>query len=157
MDNMSHCRKMLAAFLLVVIVFSISVQISKATVATFTVKGGQEVTKPLNLAVEDHVVIKLTVVGSSDSSLYFSLACPNGTLENFGKVGYTTYSFVCADAGDYTLRFSNTESSEDKLVTLDYEVEHYILGIPQMLFLTLIIVGVCVAAVAVFILMGKPR
>lgn len=53
--------------------------------------------------------------------------------------------------------FPTFGSSEDKLVSLDYEVQHYIFGMPQMLFLTIIIVLVCVAAVAVFILMGKPR
>lgn len=55
------------------------------------------------------------------------------------------------------MHFSNSASSEDRLVSLDYEVQHYILGMPQMLFLTAVIVVVCVAAVAVFILMGKPR
>jgi len=47
--------------------------------------------------------------------------------------------------------------SEDKLVTLDYEIQHYIFGIPQMLFLTIIIVLISVAAVATFILMEKPH
>jgi hypothetical protein len=64
---------------------------------------------------------------------------------------------VCTDSGDYTLHFSNIESSTDKLITLDYEVEHYIFGIPQMLFLVLIIAAVCATAIAVFILMGKSR
>ncbi len=47
--------------------------------------------------------------------------------------------------------------SENKLVTSDYEIQHYIFGIPQMLFLTTIIVLVSVTAVATFILMGKPH
>jgi len=63
----------------------------------------------------------------------------------------------CDEAGEYVLHFSNTDASEDKLVTLNYEIQHYIFGIPQMLFLTIIIVLVCVGAVATFILMGKTR
>lgn len=55
------------------------------------------------------------------------------------------------------MHFSNTDSLEDKLVTLDYEIEHYIFGMPQMLFLAIIIVLVCIAAVAAFILMGKQH
>jgi len=123
----------------------------------FTVQGGKEETKTINLAVEDRVLIRFTVVGQSDSSLHFYITYPNGTEKDFGKIGDFHDSFVCDTEGECVLHFSNIGSTEDKLVTLNYEVQHYIFGIPQMLFLTIIIVVVCVAAVAVFILMGKPR
>jgi len=45
----------------------------------------------------------------------------------------------------------------DKLVTLDYEVEHYIFCIPQMVFLTIIIAIICIIAVATFILQSKTH
>jgi len=124
-----------------------------------TVHGGEEVTKPLTLAFEDRVAIKFTVVGGpSSNTLDFRLTYPNGTVKvAFDNVGDISYGFVCDEEGEYAMHFSNVGSSEDKLVSLDYEVQHYIFGMPQMLFLTIIIVVVCVAAVAVFILMGKPR
>ena len=150
-------KKPLILFLFTVIVFLIIVQFAEATTMNFTVQGGKEETKSISLAVEDRVLIRFTVVGSSDSSLHFYITYPNGTEKEFGKVGYFHYSFVCETEGEYVLHFSNTDSTEDKLVALDYEVQHYIFGIPQMLFLTIIIVVVCVAAVAAFILMGKPR
>jgi len=137
--------------------FSIFVQLAEATSMTFTVHGGEEETKSLSLAVEDRVLIKFTVLATSDKSVNFSITYPNGTSKEFGKVGDFHYSFVCDAEGEYDLHFSNADSTEDKLVTLNYEIEHYIFGIPQMLFLVIIIVVVCVAAVAVFILMGKPR
>jgi hypothetical protein len=121
------------------------------------VHAGEEETRTINLAVEDRVLIKFTIVGSSDNTLYFSITFTNGTVKEFGKVSYFHYPFVCDTEGECALHFSNADSAEDKLVTLDYEVEHYIFGVPQMLFLTIIIVVVCVAAVATFILMGKPR
>ena len=65
--------------------------------------------------------------------------------------------FITLTPAHLPLHFSNTFSSESKLVTLDYELEHYILGMPQMLFLALVVVAICVAALAVFILMGRPR
>ncbi len=40
-------------------------------------------------------------------------------------------------------------------MTLDYEIDHYIFGIPQMLFMTIIIAVVCVVGVAVFIMLSK--
>jgi hypothetical protein len=123
----------------------------------FTVYGGDEVTKSLSLAVDDHVLIRFTVAGASESSINFYMTYPNGTEINFGNVSNFNYSFVCDAEGEYALHFSNVGSSEDKLVTLDYEISHYIFGIPQMLFLAMIIVIVCVIAVAVFIFMGKPH
>jgi hypothetical protein len=147
----------LVSFLFLALTFSILVQAAEATAIDFTVHGGEEVTKSLSLAVEDHVLIRFTVVGASESSIHFYLIYPNGTEKDFGNVGDFNYSFVCDADGGYALHFSNAGSSEDRLVTLDYEIDHYILGIPQMLFLAMIIAIVCVAAVAVFIFMGKPH
>jgi len=150
-------RKLLISFLFIAMAFSIFVQLAEATSMTITVHGGEEETKSLSLAVEDRVLIRFVVVGQSESSVHFFITYPNGTEKDFGKKGDFHESFICDIEGECILRFSNIESTEDKLVTLNYEVEHYIFGIPQMLFLAIIIAVVCVAAVAVFILMGKPR
>jgi hypothetical protein len=40
-------------------------------------------------------------------------------------------------------------------VALNYEIDHYIFGIPQMLFMALIIVLACVGGVAAFVLLGR--
>jgi hypothetical protein len=154
---MIKSRKLLIRFLFIAIAFLIIVKFAEATSMNVTVQGGKEETKSISLAVEDRVLIRFTVVGPSDSSLHFYITYPNGTEEDFGKRGDFHDSFVCDTEGECVLHFSNIDSTEDKLVTLDYEVQHYIFGIPQMLFLTIIIVVVCVAAVAVFILMGKPH
>lgn len=134
----------------------IALPAAEATTTNFTVPSGEEVTRSMNLAVEDHVLIRFTVVGVPDNSVNFFMVYPNGTAKNFGSVGDFHYSFICDAEGEYILHFSNPSSGE-KLVALDYEVEHYIFGIPQMLFLVMIIAVICVVAVAVFILMGKSR
>lgn len=149
-------KKSLAAFLLSIIILVFILQSVSATATNFTVHGSEEVVKKVNLAVEDHVLIRFTVVGA-DNALNFSIVYPNGTVQNFGVVGDFSYSFVCDVDGECVLRFSNSYSAEDKFVALDYEVEHYIFGVPQMLFLVMVIAVVCVVAVAVFVLMGKPR
>jgi len=94
---------------------------------------------------------------SPENAIHLYLACPNGTEKDFGNVGDFHYTFICDVEGDYILRFSNIGSFVDKLVTLDYEVEHYIFGIPQMLFLTIIIAIICIIAVAIFILLSKTH
>jgi hypothetical protein len=88
--------------------------------------------------------------------LNFYITDPYGNLfESFGNVGSVDYSFVCAHGGNYILHFSNAGSGEDEIVSLDYEVGHYVFGMPQMLFLTLIVLAICMVAVAVFILTSK--
>jgi len=154
---MIRVRVVLVNFLFVVMVFMSIAKSARALAMNFTVHSGEEETRTINLAVDDHVLVRFTVVGQSDSSLWFYIVYPNGTAKEFGKVGYLHYSFVCDLKGDYVLRFSNVDSSEDKLVTFECEIEHYIFGIPQMLFLTIIIVLVCIIAVAVFIFMGKTH
>jgi hypothetical protein len=143
-------------FLFIVIVFSILIPPAKATTMNFTVPKGEEITKSITLAVEDHVSIKFTVVGQTRSTLDFCITDPHGNVKaEYNKTGHVDYCFVCDEAGEYGLHFTNTDRSEDKLVTLNCEIQHYIFGIPQMLFLTIIIVLVCVGAVATFVLMGK--
>jgi hypothetical protein len=155
---MFQFKKLLVHILFFTVAFFVILESVEAAAVSFTVEGGGEETKTLNLAVEDRVLISFTVIGTSgDSSLRFSLVYPNGTVRDFGMQSDFRYSFVCDLDGEYLLHFSNVDSSVDKLVTLECEVEHYIFGIPQMLFLTIIIALVCVVAVAVFVLMGKPR
>jgi len=151
---MIRLKKEPIRFLFIVMVFAILVQYADATAMSFEVPRGEETTKPINLVVEDRVLVKFTVVGTLD----FYITDPSGDVRiEYSRVDTVSYSFVCDEAGEYVLHFSNTDTSEDKFVTLNYEIEHYIFGIPQNLFLTLIIVLVCMGAVATFILMGKPR
>ena len=155
---MARSRKTLVPFLLIITILGILVQYASATATQFTVHGGQEYTVTVNLATEDHVLIKFNVVGQTENTVDFSLADPHGNVTaEFIRKGDVSYTFVCGEGGDYVMHFSNVFSSEDKLITLEYEIEHYFFGMPQMLFMVLVVVVICVAAVAVFILMGKPR
>jgi hypothetical protein len=82
---------------------------------------------------------------------------PNATVKDFGDIGTFSDSFTCDAEGDYTLHFVNNDLTEDKFVTLHYDVDHYIFGMPQMLFWALIIAVACVGGVAAFIgLSRKP-
>jgi hypothetical protein len=91
----------------------------------FNVPKGEEVTKCLSLAVDDYVLVKFTVVGYSRSMIDFYITDPDGDVKvEYNEVGCVNYLFVCDETGEYVLHFSNTDLSEDKLVTLNYEVEH---------------------------------
>jgi hypothetical protein len=151
-------KNKLVCLLLVTISLLIFVQVADAATMSFWVNKGQTETRSISLEVDDHVLIEFTVTGHGENALDFYLADPEGNMKvGYNSTGSVHYSFVCDRAGEYILHFSNTDSNENSFVTLNYEVEHYIFGIPQMLFLAIIVVLVCVGAVAVFILMGKPR
>jgi len=152
---MSSLRKSLACFLIILAVLIVFAGLAEATTTYFTVQSGKETTHQIKLFEEDRVLIKFTVVGQTAHILRFYLVFPNATERDFGEVGDFSYNFICKAEGEYTLRFANNDSTENKLVTLDYEVDHYILGMPQMLFLTLVIVLVCLIMVATYVLLGK--
>ena len=156
---MANLRKTNCASIVILVLTAFFVGIGEAATLSITLKQGEEVTQPISLVVEDRVLIQVKVLGatSSSSRIQFSMTCPNGTVQNFGEVVDFTIGFVCDLEGEYTLNFMNTDQNENMLVTLNYNIDHYIFGIPQTLFLVLLIGVVSVVGVAVFIgLSRKP-
>jgi len=133
----------------------------QAIVTTLTVKSGEEVTYAVKLVTDDRVLIQFSVVaefavGEASHTVHsWIVSSDNVTLRDFGKTGQASYSFVCEVEGQYTLHFVNNELTADKRVTLNYEIDHYIFGIPQMLFMVLIIALVSVVGVAAFVLLAR--
>jgi hypothetical protein len=153
---LARAKKHLTFSLLATTIVLFLVPTVRATAVSFTVRAGQEDTRSLSLAVDDHVLVRFTVTRQATSMLDFYITDPNGNImQNFGATGNMNYAFVCSQEGVYELHFSNVDSAEDKLVSLDYEVTHSIFGMQQNLFLALIVAVICVAAVAVSILLSK--
>jgi hypothetical protein len=153
---MANLRKTCCTSLIILVLTAFFVGIGEAATLSITLKQGEEVIQPISLVVEDRILIQVKVIGATSSFIQFSMTCPNGTVQNFGEVTSFTTGFVCDLEGEYTLNFTNTET-ENKLVTLNYNIDHFIFGIPQTLFLVLLIGVVSVVGVAVFIgLSRKP-
>jgi hypothetical protein len=152
---MASFRKSPAYFLIASAVLIVLTGLAEATTTNLTVQRDEETTHLINLAVEDRVAIRFTVVGATASTVHFSITFPNATIRDFGEVGEFSYSFICDAEGQYTLGFVNNDLTENKLVTLNYEVDHYIFGVPQMLFLTIIIMLACIGGVVAYVLLGK--
>jgi hypothetical protein len=154
---MLNLRKTCCTSIIILVLTAFFVGIGEAATLSITVKNGEEVIQPISLVVEDRILIQVKVIGTTSSGIQFSMACPNGTVQNFGEVVDFTTSFVCDLEGEYKLNFTNTYQTENKLVTLNYNIDHYIFGIPQTLFLVILIGVVSVVGVAVFIgLSRKP-
>jgi hypothetical protein len=152
---MVNLKRLPASILIFLALLAVFVGLGQAMITTLIVKGGEEVNYPINLVVEDRVLIQFNAIGEPASILQFSIIFPNGTAIDFGEVGKASYSFICDAEGEYTLHFVNNDQGIDKHLTLNYEIQHYVFGIPSMLFLALLIVLACVGGVFAFVILGR--
>jgi len=129
--------------------------VAQAATESINVQPGEEITRTINLVAGDRPSITFTVLGPAPSTIHFYMVLPNGTTSDHGEISQYTIAFFTDVKGECRLHFDNSNSSSAQLVTLNYEVEHDIFGIPQMFFL-LISITVLLAFVAVgYMLMGK--
>ena len=126
-----------------------------ASTESINVQPGKEITITRDLAAGDRSSITFTVTGPDPCTLHFYIIFSNGTTTDYGKTGRCTIEFFADAKGECQLHFDNTDSQNAQMVTLNYEVEHYIFGIPQMFFLLLAIAALLLVVVAGYIIMGK--
>jgi len=148
-------RRAHTCFLISILTVFLLAEIASATVTNFTVQNGKEVTYPIRLANDDRVLVQFSVIGQNKNSIHFSIAFPNGTVTDYGEIGDFHSSFICTFEGQILLNFTNQDLGDSKLVTMDYEIDHYMFGMPQMLFMTMLIAVICVGGVAVFIMLSR--
>jgi hypothetical protein len=125
-----------------------------ATTLSITVPAGEQVNQIIDLKVDDHVRIQFNVLGEDNSYISFSLVYPNSTEVNFSEVGVFSYNFISDTKGECKLFFVNNDLAENKLVTLNYEVESYLFGMPQTQFLLIFIAVICVMMIAFYSLLS---
>lgn len=130
---------------------------AQAYSGNFIVEAGGSFPKALDLNEGDRVSGRFVVV-SHESIINFSILDANqNPILSYKNVGSRSFQFTVLESGVYTLQFENLFSEEAKQVTLNYDVQHYILGFPQEYVLLFVVVGLALVAVAVFaILSPKP-
>jgi hypothetical protein len=146
----SHIFPFLISFIIVVSLIGFA----QATVTfSFWVEAGEDVSRMIDLAVDDQVLIKFSTVWAAETNtIGFSIVSPNGTITDFGEQGAFSFSFVCTEKGQYTLHFVNQDDAERKLVTLEVRIEHYVFGMTPLFWLVLIAVVSIVGAFGLVIL-----
>jgi hypothetical protein len=150
--------KLLTKVLLLAIAFSLTagyVWQAKAVTLSLNVPAGQEIIQRINLTAEDKIKVTFLVLGQTSNPLLFSIVYPNGTSTDFGDFDQQTISFSSYVKGVCELHFDNRNASDDKLVSLNYEVEHQFLGIPQPVFIIILITLILLAILAGYLIMGK--
>ena len=152
---MKNCKKAIIIILVGFISIAYLVNFSHAATLNIIVPAGEEVNHKIDIKIDDRVIMQFTVVGGENSLISFSLLLPNATEITFGDVGVFDYSFISDIEGEYVMNFINTDMNESKLVTLNYDVEHYLFGMPQMFFLAIVITGFCLLMLGAFVLLGQ--
>ena len=109
----------------------------------------------LDLLLEDRVLLQIRKLGGTYGNFSANLHFPDGSITNIGDGNTIDFNFICELEGEYTLRLENGDQDNEILVTLNIEIQSYVLGVPKMLFWTLIIVGICLIGIVFFVFLGK--
>jgi hypothetical protein len=126
-----------------------------ARTESINVKAGEEINRKMELEAGDRISITFTVSGPAPSALRFYMVLPNGTTSDYGEVSRCMIDFFTDVKGECQLHFDNSDSLDAQLVTLNYDVGHYVFGLPQLLFLLIAIVALLLFVIAGYIVMGK--
>jgi hypothetical protein len=127
----------------------------QAATESLNVQAGEDSVRKIDMSTEDHIRISFTVLSQSPSSFRFWIVFPNGTTGDYGESTNCNISFASDVQGECELHFDNTNSSSAQLITLNYEIEHYYFGIPEIPFLIIVIAVLLLCIAAGYIIMGK--
>jgi len=147
--------RQLCCLLLIFCLLVGSTGIVHAIAESLNVESGKEFVYKINLDSGDRVQFSFVTTGQASSKLCFSITFPNSTVANLGETDQFSTSFTSNAKGTCELHFDNTNSSEASLIALDYEVQHYILGMPEMIFVLVVIAVLLMVVVTGYIIMGK--
>lgn len=127
----------------------------KAYSETIELKGNDSASKNVNLNEGDEVSGRITIVGSA---INFSISDPDGTIIKSYTVSHPTdFRFSAVKTGTHRFYLENLFSEERKVVTLNYNVQHYMFGFPQEFILLFAIVGIALVGIVVFVALSpKP-
>jgi len=146
-------------FLVWIILFAVTLVGAVADNASFTVQPNQKHSIKLNLRETDRVDGSFSVLSDDNTGINFYVIDPAGnTIKRYDKVTHINFWFVAQITGDYKLHFDNTFSqSYSKTIALNYNVVHFIMGMPQEQFLLIVIaVFIVIGLIAFALLSPKP-
>ena len=128
------------------------------TNTSFTLQPLEERTINLSLQQTDGVSGSFSTVSDDGTGINFYVTNPyNNTILHYDDVLQRSFSFTTEVEGDFQLHFDNSLSAAyRKTVSLNYDVTHYIMGLPQEQFLMIVIVAVAVIGLILYaVLMPK--
>jgi hypothetical protein len=128
------------------------------TNTSFTLQPLEERTIDLNLKQTDSVSGSFSSVSDDETGVNFHVTDPyNNTILHYDDVLQRSFSFTAEVEGSFKLHFDNSLSAAyRKTVSLNYDVTHYVMGLPQEQFLMIVVVAVAVIGLMLYaVLMPK--
>jgi len=145
-------------FCLLLGVLILGINAVSAVSRTIYVDAEQEKVESISLKVDDEVSGRISVVGGSNNDIDFNITDPNGeAVVPKERVSVKDFRFTASKEGTYKLHFDNSFSTERKTVTFNYDVRHYIFGIPQEDFLVFLVMIVAVIGLLLFVALSRPQ
>jgi hypothetical protein len=145
----------LCCLLLILYLFVGALGIVRATTQGLNVEAGKEFVYKISVSQKDVVNLSFVATDQADGNLSFSMVFPNSTVINFGELDQYSTSFTSDNTGICELHFDNTNSSEVAFVALNYNIDHYIFGLPEMIFVLITIAVLLMTIVTGYIIMNK--
>jgi hypothetical protein len=132
------------------------VGIAVATAETIPVHAGLTVSSNVDLNVDDEVSGRISVVGGESEGINFTVISPSDQVVlPTQKAIVADFKFTASEKGTYRFIFDNSMSSTDKTVSFNYDVKHYWFGMPQEVFLMIIVVLVGALALVIYAMASK--
>jgi hypothetical protein len=141
-----------------VIILTETLGVVYGTSASFTLQPLKEHTITLDLKETDGVSGSFSTVSNDETGVNFYITDPyNNTILRYDNVLQRSFSFTAEVDGSHQLHFDNSLSaSSRKTVSLNYEITHYIMGMPQEQFLFILIAAVALIGLVLFAVL-MPR
>ena len=126
--------------------------------ASFTLQPLKEHTIALDLKETDSVSGSFSTVSNDETGVNFYVTDPyNNTILHYDNVLQRSFSFTAEVDGNHQLHFDNSLSTVNrKTVSLNYDIVHYIMGMPQEQFLFIVIAAVALIGIMLFAVL-MPR
>jgi hypothetical protein len=160
---MPHCeetmttrlRKTIPLFTLFLIVcLSIVIHQATAETKTYTILPQQEEIIALNLNTGDSASGSISVNG--DRAVDFWISDPQNTnVTTHNNTGHANFVFTAETSGTFLIHLYNRATDSSLTVTLNYNAVHKIFGMPQEMFLLLLIIGVILLLLVFWAILSK--
>jgi hypothetical protein len=135
----------------------LNTSIVNAVSRTIRIEAGEKKTESVYLNVNSVISGKLNAIGDSNSEIDFYITGPDGkTVLSKERITVKNFRLTAAKEGTYTLHFDNSFSTERKTVTYNYDVRHYIFGMPQEDFLVLLVMIIATIGIVLFAAISRP-
>jgi len=149
---MRHIRGILTLLFLFSFAFAVVVQVMADTVALQVLPQEQKV---VSFSLNSGDSASGIMVTNGAVNVDFWISDPqNRNVTVYSSVGSVDFSFVAQTSGTFQFHVFN-KNAETVVGTLNYTLVHRIFGVPQEIFLLLVIVGIVLLMVIAWAVMAK--